>query len=68
MSDKKSVESPTPDEIGAMRFAYKIMQEEYPGRYISETDKRELAVSVIKALGNAKSLQNENIILMVMVS
>ena len=41
----------SPAEIEAMRYAYRQMLEGFSNRFISESEKRELASSLLEALG-----------------
>ena len=41
----------SPAEIEVMRYAYRQMLEGYSNRYISESEKRELAGSILESLG-----------------
>jgi len=48
--EKESTEF-SPAEIEAMRYAYRQMLEGFSNRFISESEKRELASSLLEALG-----------------
>jgi len=41
----------SPAEIEVMRYAYRQMLEGYSNRYISESERRELAGSILESLG-----------------
>lgn len=45
----------SPAEIEAMRYAYRQMLDGFSNRYISENEKRELASSILEALGRPKT-------------
>ena len=49
----------TPAEIGAMRYAYRQMREDFPDRYIGESEKHELARSILEALGRRVTREGE---------
>ena len=61
MSPNKNEEFPdfSPAEIEAMRYAYRQMLEGFPNRLISESEKRELARSILEALGRTVSREGE---------
>jgi hypothetical protein len=67
MLDKKSSASRefSPDEMGAMRFAYKTMRQEFPKRYTTEEDKRDLAKSIFHLLGEVEG-ENEKVVSRIM--
>jgi hypothetical protein len=49
----------SPAEIEAMRYAYRQMLEGFSHRVISESEKRELARSILEALGRTVSREGE---------
>jgi hypothetical protein len=49
----------SPAEIEAMRYAYRQMLEGFSNRFISESEKRELARSILEALGRTVSREDE---------
>jgi hypothetical protein len=53
----------SPAEIEAIRFAYRQMREEFPGRYVGENEKRDLARSILEALERPVSREAEDEIL-----
>ena len=60
-TDNETNNSPyfSPVEIEAMRFAFRQMLETYPNRYMGENDKRELARSILEALGKVVTKERE---------
>lgn len=53
----------SPAEIEAMRYAYRQMLEGFPSRYIGKNEKRELARSILEALGRTVTREGEEKIL-----
>jgi hypothetical protein len=53
----------SPAEIEAMRYAYLQMVKEFPGRYIGENEKLELARSILEVLERADSREAEEEVL-----
>lgn len=64
-TDNETNNSPyfSPVEIEAMRFAFRQMLETYPNRYMGENDKRELARSILEALGKVVTKEREEKVL-----
>ena len=60
-SSKKFPTSPA--EIEAMRYSYRQMLEGFSSRYIGENEKRELARSILEALGRTVTREGEEKIL-----
>jgi hypothetical protein len=53
----------SPAEIEAMRFAFRQMNEAFPNRYISQTEKLDLARSILEALGRTVTKEGEEKVL-----
>ena len=65
MSANEKENSPnfSPAEIEAMRFAFREMLEAFPNRYISQSEKLELARSILEALGRTVTKEGEETVL-----
>jgi hypothetical protein len=53
----------SPAEIEAMRYAYRQMLDGFSNRFISESEKRELASSILEALGRPMTREGVKLIL-----